>query len=660
MKKKIALISEHASPLADLGSVDSGGQNVYVAQVARHLSRAGYQVDVFTRRDHPDQPDVQDWEDGLRVIHVPAGPAKFVPKEELYPLMEPFAQYMLKFMDHEGRYDLLHANFWMSGWVAMEVKRALGIPFVITFHALGKVRRQYQGSEDGFPDLRFEVEESLVREADRIIAECPQDIEDLMNLYGAKQDKIVMIPCGFDPKEIFPNSKKQARKKTGLPQEPWIVLQLGRMVPRKGVDTVVRGFARFVKDQNIPALLVIVGGDAEEPDPEKTPEIGRLKRIAIEERIVDQVIFTGKRDREMVNYYYNASDVFISTPWYEPFGITPVEAMACGKPVIGANVGGIKYTVEDGKTGFLIEPKNWQDLASRLSELYHKRSQYAAFSKSALQRVNQLFTWEIVAKQISELYDELVHQDVQEKEQANILYQVDDLGVIEDAYSNAIEVLKLSQEALTTDIVKAAEMVEACLARGNKLLVAGNGGSAADAQHFAAEFVGRFTIPERRAFPVLALTSESAFLTAWSNDASFEEIFARQVEAFGESGDLLVGISTSGRSKNLIRALATARTMQIESLALLGKDGGEMATLADLSLIVPSTSTQRIQEAHILILHLLCELVEPKLVDQVISVRQDAATYLFSQATTAKSERDEILVDPNIKRDRKEDGKTRK
>ena len=137
MTKRIALISEHASPLGVLGGVDSGGQNVYVGQIARHLAALGYEVDVFTRRDSDRLPEVADWVSGIRIIHVPAGPACFVRKEDMLPFMGEFTTYLLRFCRCQPEcYDLIHANFWMSGLVACELKKALGVPFVITFHAL--------------------------------------------------------------------------------------------------------------------------------------------------------------------------------------------------------------------------------------------------------------------------------------------------------------------------------------------------------------------------------------------------------------------------------------------------------------------------------------------------------------------------------------------
>jgi glycosyltransferase involved in cell wall biosynthesis len=231
MSKRVALISEHASPLCMLGGVDSGGQNVYVGQLARHLARYGYAVDVFTRRDSPDLPDIVAWPGGVRIIHVPAGPANFVPKEEMLPYMADFIEHMSRFCRRQQRpYDLVHANFWMSGLVACELKRALGLPFAITFHALGRVRRLHQGTADRFPDRRFQLEDRIVAEADRILAECPQDEEDLIRLYDADPSKILIVPCGFDPAELQPIGKTLAQSILGIPPAEHVILQLGRAI----------------------------------------------------------------------------------------------------------------------------------------------------------------------------------------------------------------------------------------------------------------------------------------------------------------------------------------------------------------------------------------------------------------------------------------------
>jgi D-inositol-3-phosphate glycosyltransferase len=407
MKRKIAFISEHASPLASLGGVDSGGQNVYVAELAKHLASAGHHVDIFTRWEDPKLPKVIEWENNIRVIHVKAGPVGLMPKEELLPFMSAFKDDMAAFITSENiNYNLIHANFFMSGLVAMWLKEALSIPFVITFHALGYVRQIYQGKSDKFPPERIEIEKQIVQSADAVIAECPQDKSDLIEYYNTPVEKITIIPCGFSVKEFYPINREIACTLLGLQADEKILLQLGRMVPRKGVDNVVRALGRL-KDTGASYRLVVVGGETDDPDPMACPEIARLQKIAKEEGVENKVTFVGRKNREILKYYYCAADVFISTPWYEPFGITPLEAMACGTPVIGSNVGGIKFSVVDGKTGFLIPPNDPDALAEKVHLLTSNPALLQQMKKASKQRVKENFTWQKIASLVADLYQHI-------------------------------------------------------------------------------------------------------------------------------------------------------------------------------------------------------------------------------------------------------------
>jgi len=401
---KIALVSEHASPLAVAGGVDTGGQNVYVAHIARQLYRAGHQVDVFTRRDRALLPLVSDM-DGVRVIHVPAGPPMQLPKERLLPYMPAFADFLVGFCRKERRpYDVIHANFFMSGLAALKVKDALNVPLVTTFHALGRVRRQHQGASDGFPDERFAIEDELVRRSDRVIAECPADEADLVALYHADPKRISVVACGFDPNEFHPVARDDARDALGWPRDAFAVLQLGRLVPRKGIDNVVAGVAALRQRYESRAHLYVVGGDSETPNEFATPEIARLRGVAHRNGIDDQVTFVGRRDRSLLRYYYSAADVFVTTPWYEPFGITPVEAMACATPVIGSDVGGIRHTVRDGETGFLVPPRDPNALAARLEALRADPARARAMGEAGRERANAYFTWRGIARELEDVY----------------------------------------------------------------------------------------------------------------------------------------------------------------------------------------------------------------------------------------------------------------
>lgn len=403
--RRIALISDHASPLAQPGSIDCGGQNVYVANLARELALAGYLVDVFTRRDAPTQKTQVAHGGKVRVVHVAAGPAHHVPKEQLLPYVGQFARFVTRFARRQpAGYDIVHANFFMSGMVAQQLKQRLGIPFVITFHALGHVRRLAQGAADAFPSARMRIESLLMRQADRIIAECPQDRLDMEQLYGAAPERIREAPCGFDPEELWPEPQAAARAHLGIAPGRFVVLQLGRMVPRKGVDTVIQGLALLRERHGIDAELLVVGGDHEGANGRDRPELARLRLLARQLGIEAQVRFVGQQPRSALRHWFSAADVFATTPWYEPFGITPVEAMACARPVIGAEVGGIKSTVVDGVTGFLVPSRDPRALAARLAVLQADPALARRMGEEGLRRAYRHYTWRAVARQAAAIY----------------------------------------------------------------------------------------------------------------------------------------------------------------------------------------------------------------------------------------------------------------
>lgn len=404
MPRRIALISEHASPLARAGSVDAGGQNIYVAQVARCLAASGCEVTVFTRRDQADQPACVRMCRGVRVVHVDAGPPRFVAKEMLLPHMPAFTRGVMDELARMGGCDVVHANFFMSGLVAQRVKETMGIPYVVTFHALGLVRRAHQGATDTFPESRIEIERMLMNEADLLIAECPQDTCDFIGLYGADASKIRMVPCGFDARELSPMNRQQAREALGLGADEFVVLQLGRMVPRKGIDNVIRSLVHLPEATRARTRLLVVGGESADGSTLRSDEFLRLSGVASQGGVRDRVTFAGHRRRHELRVHYAAADVFVTTPWYEPFGITPLEAMACGIPVVASAVGGLTYTVVDGVTGYLVPPHDPRALATCLERLRTHPALAQAMGRCGLNRVRAQFTWEQVSRSLLRAY----------------------------------------------------------------------------------------------------------------------------------------------------------------------------------------------------------------------------------------------------------------
>jgi glycosyltransferase involved in cell wall biosynthesis len=279
---------------------------------------------------------------------------------------------------------------------------------VETFHALGMVKQMHQGAADTSPSERISIEGAIFQEADLVLAECPQDLEDMVTLYQADPCRIEVVPAGVNTEVFQTVPRAEARTRLGLDRDAWTAVYVGRMVARKGIDNLVKAFALLATEATTPVRLVIVGGETADIDPMETPEILRLAEIAGRLGIRDLVRFTGKQPQADLKHWYSAADVAVTTPWYEPFGMTPLEAMACGTPVIGSRVGGIKFSVVDGETGFLVPPRAPEQLAEAMGRLHGDRALGERMGTAARVRVERHFTWGRVAEAISGHYERLL------------------------------------------------------------------------------------------------------------------------------------------------------------------------------------------------------------------------------------------------------------
>jgi D-inositol-3-phosphate glycosyltransferase len=405
MTLHVALVSEHASPLAAIGGTDAGGQNVYVAALAQALERLECRVTVHTRRDDPDLPARVRLSERVVVDHVDAGPPAPVPKDELLPHMTDFGA-VLASRWRRRRPDVVHAHFWMSGMAALAAARPLSIPVVQTFHALGAVKRRHQGRADTSPRRRLSVERDLVRRADAIVATCRDERAELVAL-GADLDRIEVIPCGIDAAWFTPDGPADPPEPVG-PGEPVgpadrasrrvRFVTIGRLVPRKGVDDAIRALAA-VPD----AELVVVGGPPA-ADLGRDPEVARLRAVARQAGVADRVDLRGRLPHDAVAAVLRSADAAVCAPWYEPFGIVPVEAMACGVPVVGTAVGGLLDTVIDGATGLLVPPRTPEALGAAMRALASDPERRRSMGTVAAARSRALYDWRLVASRTRDVY----------------------------------------------------------------------------------------------------------------------------------------------------------------------------------------------------------------------------------------------------------------
>jgi D-inositol-3-phosphate glycosyltransferase len=388
---RIAMVSEHASPLATLGGVDAGGQNVHVAALATALVERGHSVVVYTRRDSPALPRRVTMRPGLEVEHVPAGPALPIAKDSLLPYMPAFGEGLARSWA-ASRPDVVHAHFWMSGLAAIPAAARYGVPVVQTFHALGVVKRRWQGEADTSPACRLDREREVACRADRVIATCSDEAAELRAL-GVPAERVDVVPCGVDVSLFRPavdpeRSPRQIRR----------LLVVSRLVPRKGVEDAIRALALVPG-----AELVVVGGPAA-GQLDADPEVVRLRQVMAECRVADRVFLAGHLAHEGLPAVLRASDLLLAVPWYEPFGITVLEAMACGVPVVGSAVGGLLDTVVPGVTGLLVTQRDPESIAAAVRLLLDDEPRRIAMGRAGADRVRRLYTWERVAEQTEQSY----------------------------------------------------------------------------------------------------------------------------------------------------------------------------------------------------------------------------------------------------------------
>ncbi|MFE9873138.1 glycosyltransferase [Micromonospora sp. NPDC005686] len=376
---RIAMISAHADPLAALGEEEAGGQHTHVAELASALTHAGHDVRVYTRRDSPALPEAVPAPDGYQVCHVPAGPARRVPKDELLPYMGEFGNWLAGTWRHgDWTPDVAHAHFWMSGLATVHAGRRTGVPTVLTYHALGTVKRRHQGARDTSPPGRVGYERALGRAVDRVVVQCSDEVAELVRM-GVPRSRMALVPSGVNEAVFRPDGP----------------------VERKGFLDVVRALPA-VPD----AECVVAGG----PPAHLLPADSfarRLSALADSCGVADRVRLLGGVPREEMGAWYRSADVLVAAPWYEPFGLTPLEGMACGVPVIGTNVGGIADSVVDGLTGDLVPPRDPRAIGTALRRLLGDNVRRFTYATAALDRIRSRYSWRRCAEQLSAVYGTL-------------------------------------------------------------------------------------------------------------------------------------------------------------------------------------------------------------------------------------------------------------
>ena len=402
--RRAAVIAYHSSPLHEPGSGDAGGMTVYVRALAKALANRGVYTDVFTRASSEfDRPTI--FGPHVRVIPITAGPRAEVPKEDLPGYLDEFIKGTRAFATMQRiSYDVLHTHYWQSGVAGGALAKAWSVPLVHSNHTLGRVKNEALAPGDSpEPDSRIKGEEEVIDAADVLIASTDAEYHQLACLYGAAHDKLKVLPPGVDHELFVPGDRAEARAALGWQAEGSVLLYVGRIQPLKGIDLAIRSLAHL---EASPARLVIVGGASGASGEEETV---KLRALAAELGVQDRVDFAGPQPQETLPEFYAASNVVVICSHSESFGLTALEAQACGRPVVGTPVGGLSHIVHEGETGFLVDDRDPVMFAERISKIIESPELAEAMGRRAA-LASRAFTWEATAESFAELYECLVNE----------------------------------------------------------------------------------------------------------------------------------------------------------------------------------------------------------------------------------------------------------
>jgi len=391
-KLKIAMLSAHSCPVGDLGARDTGGMSVYIRELARELGKQGHLVDIFTRVHDPNDPRTEDLAERVRLIHLKAGREARIQKMDVYFTLPEFTFNLENFWErNQLHYDIVFCHYWMSALVGKYLRQKWEMPYIAMYHTLGAVKNTL-GIGEGEPALRIVSEGDTIKDCQRIIVATEKEKQEMVCHYDALPEKIGVVPCGVNMELFRSIDKNDARNKLGLTEEK-ILLFVGRIDPLKGVEQLIKTMPLLKKDGNL--RLIVVGGDEN-----SNYELEELKKLADGLSIRESVTFQGLVKQEQLPYYYSAADVCVVPSYYESFGLVALEALACGTPVVAADVGDLRNIVRQGETGYVVADNSPEKLASGINLLLNRSQNDAEFALSIRASVTR-FDWSKIAVKVA-------------------------------------------------------------------------------------------------------------------------------------------------------------------------------------------------------------------------------------------------------------------
>ena len=395
---RLAVLSYHTSPLAQPGTGDGGGMNVYVRELSSALARQGHEVDVYTRRDNPQVRDVAPVEPGFRVHHVTAGPATPIARDAFTSYIDEFTESVATSFRCSGTPDALHANYWLSGLAGHRLKHELQIPLVMTFHTLERVKAHTFESES---DERALEEAAIFNCADAVLASCDVEADQFVRFYNAEPSRVHVVPLGVQHSFFAPGFRPQARRALAIDPAATMLLFVGRLQALKGVDLALETLIEM-RARGSNAILAIVGGPS---GPEGRATLAQLHDRVADAGVIEYVKFVAPQAHQLLSTWMRAADVTLVPSRAESFGLVALESSACGTPVVASDVGGLSTLIEPGVNGVLVSQRNpraWADAVEVVLD-----TERAMTMSTGAVLLAQRYTWANAATRLATLVEGL-------------------------------------------------------------------------------------------------------------------------------------------------------------------------------------------------------------------------------------------------------------
>lgn len=417
------MISTHGYVAASppLGAPDTGGQVVFVLELSKQLARLGYKVDIWTRR-FEGQPETEVVDDNVTILRVPCGSQDFIPKEQLYKNIPEWVENALRYIKKQGlSYYFINSHYWDAGLAGQSLANTLDIPHLHTPHSLGSWKKRQM--EDAAPEdkekleeqfnfsTRVRHEERLFKECDMIIATTPPQSDLVVEDYHVPRSKVRMIPPGYDDNRFFPVSEATRQGiRTEMNYQGPVIASIGRLARNKGFDLLVRAFA--IVTSRIPEAKLRLAVSMQSSDPGDTRMLEELQELIAEHSLQEKVIISDSLPDEQMADYYRAADVFALSSRYEPFGMTAIEALACGTPTVVTTRGGLYRALDFGVHALYTDTEDIEEFGISLLQALKYQRLRARLSHQGSLRVRALFAWSGIAQQLLRSVEDRLHTDV--------------------------------------------------------------------------------------------------------------------------------------------------------------------------------------------------------------------------------------------------------